>query len=214
MSSERDNLMAALCLALLQRNEKGRTLRRRQKDSLADKTHQIYDRSAKVKQNLNSEIWCDVESFIITFIYLFNVYWDAVEPFSWPINKWVYQRTNKSIYATNMKWKGGGKKEQQTMPLLWCDTTVAWTSGDKWKSLDVGWDALLLCTSELTLMTLFINHVIFYWAGCLWEREKRKRLRKKERKRSKNPLTRGVPTVERRQFRWHWGWNVFHFPLS
>ena len=34
MSSERDNLMAALCLALVQRNEMGRRLRERLRDSL------------------------------------------------------------------------------------------------------------------------------------------------------------------------------------
>lgn len=52
--------------------------------------------------------------------------------------------------------------KQQTMLLLWSNTTVPRSSSDKLKSLSVGRDALLLCIFVLTLMTFFINHVVFY----------------------------------------------------
>lgn len=68
---------------------------------------------------------------------------------------------NRSVYTTDPQMTGN---KQQTMLLLWSSNTVPWSSSDKLKSLCVEREALLLCTFVLTLMTYFINHVVFYWA--------------------------------------------------
>lgn len=60
------------------------------------------------------------------------------------------------------------------------ETAAPWSSGDKLWLLSVGLDAPLPCTSEPTLMTFFINHVIFLLSNV---REKGGDGRDKERDR-------------------------------
>lgn len=67
------------------------------------------------------------------------------------------------------------------------DTTVPWSSCDESKSLRAGRGALLFCTSVPSLMTYFINHVVFLLSS---ERERER----------ENRLTEGAQAVERRQF--------------
>lgn len=58
---------------------------------------------------------------------------------------------NQSIHATEAQMIGNKQ----------CCDTVPWSLCDKLKSLNVRQEALLLCTSVLTLMTYFINQVFF-----------------------------------------------------
>lgn len=189
MSSERDNLMAALCLAPVQRNEKGRQLRERGWETACWQT------SSERQQIILGEVKSSPRIFNVMLKANFVLFWvcftqtacwwqGVLKRRSWQpshtqsINQSMKESINRSVYATKAQMN---RNKQQTMLLLWSNTTVPWSSSDKLKSLSVGWDALFLCTFVLTLMTYFINHVFFYWTVRETERQRARHFKKKNK---------------------------------